>query len=384
MKKLFCITGLLFAMSFVYGQKKELNNAYNFYANEYYDRAKDAIDKAILNEETKNEARTWMYRGNIYLQLAVTKDKEYMGLCTNCGEIAYDAYLKALELDPSVTVNMGIADPKTGLRYCASILYDEGVRFYEKQQYEEAYTVAEKAYKADRSQDHIVYLLGYTAELTKRMDVAKTHYNDLIRRKSKDIMPYIRLVNIYRLENDTTKALNVVTAGEPIFFSGDSINADYAVAYSIALSWAGKVDDATVIMNKALDKYPTNHILLINYGSELSNQKRYEEAEKYFKRALELQPNDLTANYNLGNCYYNNYVERRHAMDVIEDDDAYQREEKEINALLEQARPYLEKAHELDPKDRNTLRMLKLIYANMTGTENELKAIDEKLNALEK
>jgi tetratricopeptide (TPR) repeat protein len=361
-----------------------MNNAYHDYANGYYDKAKIAIDKAVLNEITKNEARAWMYRGNIYLQLAVTKEKEYMGLCTNCGEIAYEAYLKALELDPSITVNMGITDPKTGLKYCAGVLYDEGVRFYEKQQYEEAYTVAEKAYKADRSQEHIVYLLGYTAELTKRIDIAKTHYNDLIRRKSKDIMPYIRLINIYKLENDTTKVLNVAKAGEPIFFSGDSINLDYAVAYSIALSWAGKVDDATAIMNKALEKYPTNHILLINYGSELSNQKKYEEAEKYFKRALEIQPNDLTANYNLGNCYYNNYVERTKALNDIDDDAEYQREKENITKLLEQARPYLEKAYELDPKDRNTLLMLKQVYANMTGTEDELKTIEEKLNALGK
>jgi tetratricopeptide (TPR) repeat protein len=371
-------------MNITYSQKKELNNAYNFYANEYYDRAQAAIDKAILNEETKNEAKTWMYRGNIYLQLSATKIKEYMGLCTNCGEIAYDSYLKALELDPNITVNMGIADPRQGLKYCAGILYEEAVKLFEQQKYEEAYSVTEKAYKADRSQEHIVYLLAYTAELTKKMDVAKTNYNDLIHRKSKDIMPYIRLINIYRLENDTAKVLNVVKAGEPIFFSGDSMNADYAVAYSIALSWAGKVDEATAIMNRALDKYPQNHVLLINYGSELSNQKKYDEAEKYFKQALDIQPNDLITIYNLGNCYYNNYVEKIKAMDDIVDNEEYQREAENTSKLLEQARPYLEKAHQLDPKDRNTLIMLRTVYANMKDTENELKAIEEKLNALGK
>jgi tetratricopeptide (TPR) repeat protein len=384
MKKLLCIIGLFLAINFVYSQVKEMNNAYNYYANGYYDKAKTAIDKAVLNEITKNEARAWMYRGNIYLQLAVTKDKEYMGLCTNCGEVAYEAYLKVLELDPEIKVNMNISDPRMGLKYCAGVLYDEAVGFYEKQQYEEAYTVAEKAYKADRSQDPVVYLLAYLAELTKRMNVAKTNYNDLIRGKSKDIMPYVRLINIYKSENDTTKALNIAKAGEPIFFSGDSINIDYAVAYSIALSWGGKIDEATVIMDKALEKYPTNHILLINYGSELSNQRKYEEAEKYFKRALELQPNDLTANYNLGNCYYNNYADRSNAIDDIEDNAEYEREKEAVSKLLELARPYLEKAHELDPKDRNTLIMLRRVYANIHGTENELKAVDEKLNALGK
>ncbi|MDR1458640.1 MAG: tetratricopeptide repeat protein [Bacteroidales bacterium] len=384
MNKLSCVVFLLFAMSFAHSQKKELNNAYTNYGNGYYDRAQTAIDKAILNEETKNEAKTWLYRGNIYLQLAVTKEKEYIGLCTNCGEIAYDSYLKALELDPNVTAGMNIADPRQGLKYCANVLYDEAIKFFEQQKYEESFSVAEKAYKADRTQQYIVYLYAYTAELTKRMDIAKTNYNDLVQRKSKDIMVYVRLVNIYKLENDTAKVLNVIKAGEPIFFSGDSINVDYAVAYSIALSWAGKVDEATDIMNRALEKYPTNHTLLVNYGSELSNQRNYEEAEKYFKRALELQPNDLIAIYNLGNCYYNNYVERRKAMDDIVDNDEYRREEEKNSKLLEQARPYLEQAHELDPKDINTLQMLRLIYANMRDTENELKAVEEKINALGK
>jgi hypothetical protein len=71
-------------------------------------------------------------------------------------------------------------------------------------------------------------------------------------------------------------------------------------------------------------------------------------------------------------------------MDDIEDNEAYQREKEKVSHLLEQARPYLEKAHELDPKDRNTLIMLKIVYANMTNTENELKAVEEKINALGK
>ncbi len=383
MKKLSFMVCLLFVVSFAFGQVKELNNAYNFYANGYYDRAKDAIDKAILNEITKTEAKTWMYRGNIYLQLAVSKEKEFRSLCTNCGEIAYDSYLKALELDPAIAVNMNISEPKMGLKYCAQLMYEDAVKLYENKKYEEAYAMLEKAYKADRSQDYIVYLLGYTAEITKRMDAAKTHYNDLVKRKSKDIMPYLRLANIYKAENDTSKVLSVMKAGDPIFFSGDSMNVDYAVSYSIALSWAGKADDAAAIMNKALEKYPTNHVLLINYGSELSNEKKYTEAEVYFKRALELQPNDLTAIYNLGNCYYNNYVDKMKTLESIEDNTVYEQEREAASNLLEKARPYIEKAHEMDPKDRNTLLMLKIIYAHM-GLNDELKAIEAKLDALEK
>ena len=385
MRKLSITACLLLAVIFVHAQKKELNNAYNSYLNGYHDRAKTAIDKAILNDDTKNDAKAWLYRGNIYLRIANSKEnpkeKEYHNLCDNCAEIAYEAYLKALELDPAITVtNMGITDPKQGLKFCAGYLYNEAYKLFDSQQYEEAYSVLGKANKADGTQEYILFLLAYTAEITKRTDIAKAHYNEMLRRKSKDIKPYQRLVNIYKLENDTAKVLNVMKAGEPIFLK-DSIQVDYAIIYSIALSWAGETDEATEIMDKALEQYPDNHILLINYGSELSNQKKYKDAEKYLKRAVELQPDEPIAIYNLGNCYYNNAVDKKKSARDIEDDKEYDRQMEEATSLLEQARPYIEKAHEMDSKDRNTLIMLKGIYAEL-GLEEELKAIDEKIKEL--
>ena len=382
MKKLSITMCLLMAMIFVYGQKKEKNNAYSHYLNGYYDRAKEAIDRAILNDETKTDATVWMYRGNIYLQLANSKEKEYKNLCNNCAEVAFEAYFKALELDPKVTVSMNITNPSKGLEYCAGFLYDEARVLYSNGKYEEAYSVIEKAHKADENNEDIMYLMALIAEVTKRTDVTKSCYGKLVRKKTKNIVVYARLANIYRMENDTTKAVNTMSAGAPMFLD-DTINVDYAIAYSIILSWAGKTDEATEVMDKALEKYPDNHILLINYGSELTNGKNYTQAEKYLKRALELQPNELTALYNLGNCYYNSYVDKKNSLNDIEDNDEAERLRIEYLKLLEQARPYLEKAHEMDSKDRNTLIMLRTIYSYL-NLKDEGKAVDEKLNALGK
>jgi hypothetical protein len=42
----------------------------------------------------------------------IPKKKEYHGLCTNCGEIAYDSYMKALQIDRKVEEpSMGIQNP---------------------------------------------------------------------------------------------------------------------------------------------------------------------------------------------------------------------------------------------------------------------------------
>lgn len=407
MKKIVLTTLVAAITCMSYGQKSEVNTAYNAYQNGYLDKAKTAIDKAVLNDFTKTEARTWMYCGNIYIRLAdannneKSSDRAFKGLCSNCTEIAFEAYRKAFELDPDITVsNMGISTPKQGLGFCAHYLYEDAFQKYQDKQFEDAFLLAEKAHKADGTKTYITTFYAMMAEMTERTDVAKTTFNSIVTqdvkdvkavekdpeklkklRKSRSLAPYLHLVNIYKTENDTTNVLRVLDAGASIFFSDDTIYADFATAYSIGLSWAGKSERASEVMNKALSMYPDNYVLLVNYGSALNNAEKYDEAEKYFKRAVELQPNEMITVYNLGSCYYNNYLKRIKALSNVDDDDLYKQGKEEAEKLLAQAQPHLEKSHQLDPKDKYTLLMLKQVYANLGKTE-ELKAVEEKLGAL--
>ncbi|MFA7599775.1 MAG: hypothetical protein WCY35_03545, partial [Bacteroidales bacterium] len=86
MRKLVLLIASLTILTTGYSQsgKRDVSSAYNHYLNQYWDRAKSSIDKAITFEDTKNDAKTWLYRGNIYLQLASTQDPAYKSLCDNC------------------------------------------------------------------------------------------------------------------------------------------------------------------------------------------------------------------------------------------------------------------------------------------------------------
>ena len=75
MKKFVFTIGLVTLVTLSMAQRKELSNAYNHYSNKYWSRAKTAIDKAAEHEDTKNDARTWFYRGNIYLQIGYAKQE---------------------------------------------------------------------------------------------------------------------------------------------------------------------------------------------------------------------------------------------------------------------------------------------------------------------
>jgi len=49
-------------------QGNAVASAYNYLKNGQPQKAMVEIDKASQNEDTKNEAKTWFYKGNIYLQ----------------------------------------------------------------------------------------------------------------------------------------------------------------------------------------------------------------------------------------------------------------------------------------------------------------------------
>ena len=100
MKKIVITLIILFNFFIVNAQLKEYNNAVQYYKWEDYDKAKEAIDKALTNESTKNEPKTWYYKGLIYNALYLSKDKSFKSLVpANCSDIVFEAYKKALVLN---------------------------------------------------------------------------------------------------------------------------------------------------------------------------------------------------------------------------------------------------------------------------------------------
>lgn len=64
---------IIVAAGSLFGQTKERTSAYMFNKNGQYDKAREAIDKAIVHEKTINDPKTWMYRGIIYLNIVFSE-----------------------------------------------------------------------------------------------------------------------------------------------------------------------------------------------------------------------------------------------------------------------------------------------------------------------
>ena len=70
---------------------------------------------------------------------------------------------------------------------------------------------------------------------------------------------------------------------------------------SLAYQQKGENDKSIDLLTNALKKSPKNIFFLNNMGASYYNKKNLVEAEYYFKRALEINPNYINTLNNLGN-----------------------------------------------------------------------------------
>src|SRR5699024_373276 len=119
-----------------------------------------------------------------------------------------------------------------------------------------------------------------------------------------------------------------------------------------------KYEQAAVLFNELIEENPKDPIGFINFGNLLLHMNDDERAERFFKRALELDENAATAYYGLGNTYFerSDYdqakVHFQHAIDHgLKEADVYymlgytlQKQEQDRLAI-----PFLLRATELDP-----------------------------------
>ncbi len=111
------------------------------------------------------------------------------------------------------------------------------------------------------------------------------------------------------------------------------------------------------------------------------NKEFFELSKKMYEKALVLNPNDASANYHLAKLYYNK------ALNIIKQTDydmeliAFDNIVDESVELFKISLPYMEKAHELDPKNVNTLEGLSGIYYSLQDKEKYEKFSEERKKA---
>lgn len=419
MKKLL-ITGLVvLSTSLVFSQKSKVTSAWN-YLRDYstskdessLEKAKEAIELATLNDETKGMAKTWLYRGDVYLRIfehnlnkvknTVQGENENQKLngayaqipSTKDLEEAANSYKKTLELDQDKTYK---SETLQNLSLCSMHLENRGVVTYNSKNYSAAKSAFYAAYEISTA-------LGKTdtinlsnsalaAERSEDTELAKSVYKKMIELKVGRGNSYVTLAELYKKENNEALFLETIKNGRAAY------PADMNLMIADINYYLQKGEQAKALesLKQAVEKDTNNanlRLAIANVYDNLANPKdesgkelevkpaNYEEmiklAEENYLKSIEIDPNYFDALYNLGALYNNHGVYMGKKADAITDQAKYKVEQEKVGAVFLKAVPHLEKAHQLQPEDRATMMALRQIYMRTDQTD-KAKEISDKL-----
>ncbi len=322
---------LAFSMNAAIGQWT--GAAYEFYKNQDFENAQEAIDSAI-NSSERFDSQTWQLRGLIYRSIS-TGDQLYYR------EIAMESFIRAKKTDSTGIYTAKINDylKNTILRY-----YNDAVtQLTTEHDFDKAlvsYDTYKKYYKThldpayDFSKSDVDFYIAMGAEYLAKSETVELNKKSFYREKSIEFSKM-------SLNLDSTK-----------FQSNFNVGIIY---YTIGVEFITTVDPEITIEELIL------------------NQKRAEDAFlkalPYFTRAERIQPENMDVKIGFMGCYYalNNQIEYLKYQTIV---DIYY-----LPTYLEELKS--------NPDNIENIRNLYRIYTETLPNETEAAKYRSLLNANE-
>ena len=143
-----------------------------------------------------------------------------------------------------------------------------------------------------------------------------------------------------------------------------------------------KFPDILTRIESIVNADPDNDQFRVVYAQMLESSDM-DKALKEYKKTLESNPNNLTANYNLGAHYMNIGVEYSQLANALpmSEEKKYEEYIESRDKMYKSSLPYLEKAHELEPSNKSILSVLQQLCGQLGDMEG-YKKYKEKLDSL--
>lgn len=364
--------------------QKDVVSAYNANQDGDYLKAAEFIDQAILDEKANVKEKTWRYRGNIYTNLA--SDSALYAQVPDALEKAAASFVKADELDLKQRYSSErMADIARG----ATIAGNSGISYFNSGVYGRAgelfVTASEMTMMLGAVDTMAIFNSALCFEKASMYDRAVDQYMMCGGYGYQVPDVFLFAANIQKMEGDTAKALTTLQSARQDFPREQALIIEELNIYLVA----GQFELAKENLMLAAEQDPTNEILWFSLGSVYDNLGMQDEAVDAYTKSLGIKADYFDANYNLGALYFNKAVQMvNEANDMwkprMSKDEATKQKELEDGgkAMFSTALPYLEKALDVEPEDRETLRSLRDIYARV-GMDEKMLEISAKLKTLE-
>lgn len=381
MKKNLFLTLGIGLVTIVNAQKANVVSAYNYMKDQKWEKAFEYIEKATTNEKTALEAKTWFYRSNIISGAIQSQNQEVIAQLgpDPINELAR-SYKKTLELDDKDNYTK---DLNRIIPAAKNLALNTGVNMFNEKKYDEAYELFKASATFSDILDQYDTLAYFNAALAAdksgKPDEAIAMYQKCADVGYNGAQIYGLMAEIHEKQKNEKALLATVAEGRKKYPNNQSLilkELNYYLSNK-------KYDLAKTNLNAAIENDPKNELLYFALGTVYENLKEDDKALKAYEKAIELKPDYFDAYYNLGAYIFNRGVEYNNEgneLDFRKDKAKIDELEKKSDKAFEEAIPYLEKAHEIDPEDKLTMQTLSNLYVRMGNNEKfkEMKAKMEK------
>ncbi|MCF8219311.1 MAG: tetratricopeptide repeat protein [Bacteroidales bacterium] len=432
MRRLTVLLIAVFISGIAAAQPVKLQSAINYLDDLRLKDAKDAISDALEHEKTKDDPKTWYYKGKIYMSIHMVStmddaievgmdrkkvekllgepdkdrrrwaeyepdmrieytkenkveefnkpaDGAYENIAENPLMTAYDAFQKAVKLDDDGGRYGRMVQLE--LTRLGNLTYNIAVQAYNNQNFKDAKKYFEKTVQIKKNfgetDTNSLYNAAIAATNLEQYDEALDLYLDLVNYKYSNPQVYTSAGQILLSKKDTAKAKSILKKGRERFPGNYYLLINLTNIYLTQ----GDIQKSKDLLNLALEKQPDNEQLYYNVGvvydnsskdttlSEKEQERIFDLAVKNYKKAIELKEDYFDPIYNLGALYFNDGVQ------IL----------KEANNLpLDQTEKYEKMKKKAEDKFKKAMPYLEHALELRPEDQNTLTALKELYTRLKK
>ncbi len=359
-------------------QKIAVTNAILYHREGKLDKAKEEIDKAIQNEKTSGEAKTWYFKGLIYHSLYTSPLPAYNSIVQKDGLVqASEAYKKAMKLDPDQDEHY--KNSKKNLDNFWVLFINEGVKAFQDTLPLKALSAFENAAEMKPADTTAFVYATFAAEQTGNVEKVKSNNAKLRELGRSNVDMWRSGIRIYKANQQFDKALSEIQEARKEFPLDKSLAVEELSLYF----QLGRQNEAIGKLEEAVKLDPGNDQLWAALGSlydgiaaeaktSAADKKMYKEkALANYRKAIEANPDNFESNYNLGAYHYNTAAEinKKIPQDINQYQKVGKKMEAEVAEEMKKAIPYFENCHRVNPKDKDVIRSMYKIYGTLKMTE---------------
>ena len=361
----------------IFAQKGKVASTLNFIDAGNLDKAKEAIDAAIVHEKTKEWPKTYYAKGRLAQTLFETGDPAKQALYPEPLMVAYNSYLKSIELDEKESMEKLII---MQLPQLSNDFLDWAIALFEASEFDKSLIAFEKLIEIQKSDIYIgsvdsavIFNAGLSAYNAKSWDKAIDYFDQSIAMGYGDTQPHLFKYLTYNETEDLKSAEKALTDAYESFPADQNILLNLIQFYL-----ENEMDDAAFdYINKAKESDQNNYSLHWAEGVLYLKQDKYYKAIAALEKSIEIKSDFFNTQYNIGVCYYNQASNMYNDANDIMDNAKYKVAIDKANEVFTSAVPYMETALELKPNDLETMISLKELYYRLKMTEKYDVVVDK-------